>query len=295
MADTTQTTTTTGDAGAASAAAGAGSAGTTGADTSGQATGTPGGTSGAGAAGADGGSSASSTTWDVGTWDGKPESVHESYRPFYERVSKTYEEKLKERETELAQYRDVLSGIGDDPRLTAAEKKAAELEEKLNLTLKEQESGKLTHAEATKKVEALQAQLDKMTETIAQKEAQAFKDRHKDIVSDPAKRQELVTLLDEGWDEEAAAALVGRSSKVRERAFELVKEHGLSGTGHRLAVKTAISELTTDDISSPAALLTSGARGTVAPVRSSERNVRNLSRDAARTEAARLALVSSKR
>jgi hypothetical protein len=143
---------------------------------------------------------------------------------------------------------------------------------------------------------ALSKEMEAHYEAAAKTYADGYKERHKDIIADPVKRTELVSLLDQGWDDEAAAQLVGTSSQLRERALALVAEHGLKGTGHRLAVQQAKAELgRKGNESSTSALLTAGARGTVNPSHKPANDIRGLSRDDARHEAARLALVHSKR
>lgn len=249
------------------------------------------GTGASSVAGADGGSN----TWDAGTWDGKPETIHASYRPFYDRVNKDWESKHKEVADDLQVYKDLIAGIGEDPRVTTAQSELAELKAKYEATTKEYEGHKLTSTQADKKLAEIEKAYNALLDNQAQTAAKAFYEKHKEIVTDPAKKQELIALMDDGWDEEAAAQLVGKNSTIRDRAIAIVTEHQLRGSGHRLAVSQAIAELTNQQISSPGALLTSGANGTVSPVRSSERSVRTLSRDDARNEAARIALVHSRR
>lgn len=287
MADTTNNTAAPPAADTGAGSSGAGTTVDTGASSTAGASGTPG-------SGSDGGST-SSQPWDVSAWDGKPESIHETYRPFYERVSKDYEERIKATSDELGQYKDLVAGIGDDPRVAQAERKASEFEAKIAEIQKAYDNDKLTHTQAQAKIDELQKAHDALLDTIAKQQADAFREKHKDIVADPVKREELLGLMDEGWDEEAAATLVGKSSKVRERAVQIVWEHRLTGSGHRLAVSQAMTELGQSEISSPGALLTNGANGKIAPMRTETRSVRNLSRDAARTEAARLALVPRSR
>jgi hypothetical protein len=273
------TTTTTIDTGASGAD-------TTSSDTSSGSAGTP---TGGTAAATD-----TSPVWDVGTWDGKPESVHDTYKPFDERVNKDWESRYKTVEDDAKLYKDIVTGLGDDPRITEAQTKLEELQKKYEAVEAAQESGKLTHQQALDKATKLEAAYNTLLDQQAQKAVETFKEKHKALLGDAAKKQELLGLMDDGWDEEAAAMLVGKTSQVREKAIAIITEHQLRGSGHRLAVTQALSELNPANKSAPGALLTSGANGTVSPVRTSDRNIRSLPRENARLEAARLALVSSK-
>lgn len=276
-------TTTSGAEGGASVSNGGSSTGTTDSTTG----------SGSGA-GVSGGGSSGPQSWDVNSWDGKPESVHETYKPFYERVNKEWESRYQSVESDAQLYKDIVAGLGDDPRLTETQAKLSELQAKYDAVAAEQESGKLTYKQAIEKAEKLESAYNTLLDQQAKQAVESFKEKHKGILGDASKRQELLNLMDEGWDEEAAAMLVGKTSQVRERAIAIITEHSLRGSGHRLAVSQAMSEQNPTNISAPGALLTAGANGTVNPVRTSDRNIRTLPRENARMEAARLALVSSK-
>ena len=253
---------------------------------------------GAGSSSGSGGSvdyqQSAGTDWDVGAWDGNADSVHASYKPFYERVNSDWEARHKSTSDDLNIYRDIVSGLGEDPRMGENQAKFDALQKKYDALNAEWESGRLGSKQATDRTAQLEKAYGELLDRQAAVAVTAFKEKYKDIVGEPAKRQELVNLMDEGWDEEAAAMLVGKTSQMRERAVAIVKEHQLRGSGHRLAVSQAMSELNPKNISAPGALLTAGANGTVNPVRTSDRNIRNLSRESARTEAARLALVPSR-
>lgn len=244
--------------------------------------------------GNNGGGTATGVSWDVNSWDGKPESIHETYRPFYERVNSEWESKYKAVEDDARLYKDIVTGLGDDPRVTEANTKMAELQKKYDELASQQQNGNLTQKQALEKAEKIEKAYNDLLDKQAQQAVTSFKEKHKDIVGDPVKRQELIDLIDTGWDEEAAAMLVGKTSQVRERAIAIVTEHQLRGSGHRLAVSQAIGEQSPANISAPGALLTAGANGTVNPVRTKDHNIRNSSREDARMTAARLALVSSR-
>jgi hypothetical protein len=230
----------------------------------------------------------------VNSWDGKAESVHDTYKPFYERVNKEWESRYKTVEEDAKLYKDIVTGLGDDPRIEESQTKLDELQKKYEAIEAAQESGKLTYQQALDKSEKLEKAYNTLLDRQAKVAVDAFKEKHKAILGDAAKRQELLSLMDEGWDEEAAASLVGKTSQVRERAIAIITEHQLRGSGHRLAVSQAVAEQNPSNFSAPGALLTAGASGTVNPVRTSDRNIRSLPRENARMEAARLALVSTK-
>jgi len=147
-------------------------------------------------------------------------------------------------EKELNLLRNLLDGV-EDPRVAEFEGRANDLKKSL--------------ADMQAEHEKYKAIVDKQTETQARKYAEAYKEKHSEIFDSGEKRVELSNFLQQGWDPEAAAKLVGQSNEV----VMLANELHASGTPDEVAVEHAIIKLGNAKARSPrpGARLASGAEG----------------------------------
>lgn len=184
--------------------------------------------------------------------------------------------KVDELQRELELYKLLAEGA-EDPRVADLGKKATEWEQK--------------YTQLNKQFEAMQAENDN-------KWVADFKAKHSDIFADKAKTAQLMGFINKGWDEEAAAMLVGASDELIRTATDLVKQHKLGYDGHSFAIQHAKMKLGTDvgpRKPRPAADITSGAQGQRNSSRVPGGSLRELPRHEARAEAARIALAVDNR
>lgn len=184
--------------------------------------------------------------------------------------------RVSDLERELELYKMLADGA-EDPRVNELSTKLAEVERRYN--------------DVNTRYEAQQKEADERWFTD-------FKSRHTTIFADKAKSEKLLGFVDQGWDEEAAAELVGMTDEMVRAATDLVKQHKIGLDGHVLAIqhiKLKSGAATPPRQARPAADLTSGANGQRNSSRVPGGSLRELPRHEARAEAARLALVDSKR
>lgn len=251
--------------------------------------------------------------FDLSKWDGAIETLPEDSRALAQAIVDRHVGKVKTeftaKESELAKAREEFEKTGK----ASWEKKVADLEGDLRIykALAEgsedprvQElSDRVTMAEKSavswkQKHDVLQSEQTKAQQAADQKWAIDFKERNKDMLADPARKQSFFNLCEKGgWEEEAAAQLVGQPENVVARAKAIRDELGLSFPGHVSAVKYAKMEA--GNVSAPrkprpAAEVTHGSDGQKTGGRVEGGSVREMNRSDARREAARVALKSVK-
>lgn len=184
--------------------------------------------------------------------------------------------RVEELEKELGLYKILAEGM-EDPRVNELTNKLTEWESKYN---------------------ALNAQFSTMRDDADKRWLSDYKSKHAEIFADKAKSEQLLSFVEQGWDEEAAAQLVGASSELVRMATDLVRQYKLGYDGHIFAIQHAKMKMgisTTPRTPRPAAELTSGAHGQRNPSRVQGGSLRELPRHEARAEAARLALAVDNR
>lgn len=241
--------------------------------------------------------------FDIDTWDGDEAKLDDIYAKFAKRhreiVGKEYDERISGYEQKLAGYKDIpnasaiqelrdnlklykdISEGSEDPRLKEYDARIQNL----------MASNKAT----TDKNAALEAMIEEFELDRERAHYREFAGRHKAIFSDPDKKKGLITLVESGIHEEAAAQLVSQPDSIVAEVRQLIETRGLPESSHELAVEIVLGRHgiggghSTGD--SPSAILTSGADGSYSN-RSGLKNinVRELSLDQARNSAVNSAL-----
>lgn len=243
------------------------------------------------------------TAFDAASWDGDVDALPETVRDLV-RVLATKKEKLLE-----AGYTKKFQKHADDVKTfdatkETATKEAADLRaeiEILRAIAEGQEDPRL--AEAVEKAATLTAEIERLTgESTSWKtkyEAQekqasaewvaSFNDRHKDVLADTAKKQELHGLIGYGWEPDAAVELLGATDEVKRMAEEVVRKGTIGASGHSFAVQYAKAQVgggSAPRKPRPAATVTNGANGQANPNRVGGGSIRDMSTKDARREAA---------
>lgn len=189
---------------------------------------------------------------------------------------KTERQKLEE---DLALYKALADGE-DDPRIASLTSEKDALQAELDEL-------KAKHEGVEKEYTEFKSKADDAWLTD-------YKTRHEAIFSDKAKREELLSLSKYGWEEEAAAMLVGAPKELLEMAEATVRQYNLGAEGHKFAVENAKMALGQSAPAPrkprPAAKVTAGANGAVNPTVTSNTSITNQSLKSGREAAARLAL-----
>jgi hypothetical protein len=242
---------------------------------------------------------------DPASWDGDLAKLPADVRSFVELLA---DKKYRAIEAEFASKRDELSRAQRDDAQSkpGADVRVTELEKELELYKLLAEgaedprvnelTGKLSEWET--KYKALNTQFTTMRDAADQRWLSDYKAKHSEIFADKTKTDQLLGFVEQGWDEEAAAQLVGSSSELVRMATDLVRQHKLGYDGHVFAIQHAKMKLgltTAPRAPRPAAELTSGAHGQRNPSRVQGGSLRELPRHEARAEAARLALAVDNR
>lgn len=242
---------------------------------------------------------------DPNSWDGDLAKLPADVRSFVELLAdKKYkaieaEFTAKQQELSHAQRDDAQNKPGADARVTELEKEL-ELYKLLAEGAEDPRVNELTGklSEWETKYNALNTQFTAMRDAADQRWLTDYKAKHSEIFADKAKTDQLMGFVEQGWDEEAAAQLVGASSELVRMATDLVRQHKLGYDGHVFAIQHAKMKLgltTAPRAPRPAAELTSGAHGQRNPSRVQGGSLRELPRHEARAEAARLALAVDNR
>lgn len=243
--------------------------------------------------------------FNVGAWDGDLAKLPADVRDFVEvlatRKYKAIEDEFRAKEDELFRAQQA-----QEKAAPGADAKVAELERELELYKLLAEGSedprvndltqKVTEWEG--KYNALNTQFTQMQEESDRRWLSDFKSRHSEIFSDKAKSAQLLDFIEKGWEEDAAAQLVGGSEELVRTATDLVKQYNLGFDGHAFAIQHAKMKLGMNAAPRkprPAAEITSGAQGQRNPSRVPGGSLRELPRHEARAEAARLALAVDNR
>ena len=181
-------------------------------------------------------------------------------------------ETLRKTQAEIQEERDLLRSIlggAEDPRLGQYTVE--------NERLKNEMGG------LQQEFDQFKAYVEAEVDAQAAEYAEQYKNKHAHIFKSENKRAQLGTLLDSGWDPDAAARLVGQNGKTIEIADAL----RLKGTPSEVAVEHALMKAgKRKRAPRPAAQLTSGAenRNNPASVRGAQaaRNPREARLNAAR-------------
>lgn len=243
--------------------------------------------------------------FNVGAWDGDLAKLPADVRDFVEvlatRKYKAIEDEFRAKEDELFRAQQA-----QEKAAPGADAKVAELERELELYKLLAEGSedprvndltqKVTEWEG--KYNALNTQFTQMQEESDRRWLSDFKSRHSEIFSDKTKSAQLLDFIEKGWEEDAAAQLVGGSEELVRTATDLVKQYNLGFDGHAFAIQHAKMKLGMNAAPRkprPAAEITSGAQGQRNPSRVPGGSLRELPRHEARAEAARLALAVDNR
>lgn len=246
-----------------------------------------------------------SAAFDLNAWDGDIQKLPADVRDFVDVLAKrkysSIEAEFQAKQAELARAQKA-----EAQNKPGAEDRVAELEKELELYKLLAEGAEdprvpeLTTkvSEWESKYKALDSRFKTMQEEADTRWVSDFKAKHSEIFADKQKGQQLLSFIEQGWDEEAAAQLVGASEEIVRLATDLVRQHKLGHEGHVFAIQHAKMKLGVDlpaRKARPAADLTSGATGQRNPSRVPGGSLRELPRHEARAEAARLALAVDNR
>lgn len=243
--------------------------------------------------------------FDVSNWDGDTGKLPADVRSFVELLAdKKYraieaEFTSKQQELSRAQKDDAQNKPGADARVEELQKEL-ELYKLLAEGAEDPRVNELTGkiSEWETKYNALNSQFMAMRDDADKRWFSDYKAKYSDIFADKTKTDQLLGFVEQGWDEEAAAQLVGASSELVRSAADLVKQYKLGYDGHVFAIQHAKMKLglnAAPRAPRPAAELTSGAHGQRNPSRVQGGSLRELPRHEARAEAARLALAVDNR
>lgn len=243
--------------------------------------------------------------FDASNWDGDLEKLPADVRSFVELLAnKKYqaieaEFTAKQQELSRAQSDEVQNKPGADARVEDLQKEL-ELYKLLAEGAEDPRVDELTAklSEWETKYNALNTQFTTMRDDADKRWLSDYKAKHSEIFADKAKTDQLLGFVEQGWDEEAAAQLVGASSELVRMATDLVQQYKLGYDGHVFAIQHAKMKLglnAAPRAPRPAAELTSGAHGQRNPSRVQGGSLRELPRHEARAEAARLALAVDNR
>jgi len=246
-----------------------------------------------------------SSGFDVGSWDGDISKLPADVRDFVDVLSRkkfsAIESEFKQKEAELtrAQKAQAQAAPGADARVADLEREL-ELYKMLAEGAEDPRVNDLSTklADVERRYNDVNARYEAQQKEADERWFTDFKTRHSTIFSDKAKSEKLLGYVDQGWDEEAAAELVGLPDNLVQEAANLVRQHKIGLDGHVLAiqhVKMKSGASAPPRQARPAADLTSGANGQRNSSRVPGGSLRELPRHEARAEAARLALVDSKR
>lgn len=243
--------------------------------------------------------------FDVGSWDGDISKLPTDVRDFVDVLARKkfseIESEFQRKEAELsrAQKAEAQGKAGADERVTQLEKdlelykllaegaedpRVNELSQKLT----DMES---KYADVNRRYESMQKDAD-------ERWLNDFKSKHSDVFADKAKTDKMLSYIDAGWDEDAAAQLVSLTPEIAKAAADLIRQHKIPVDGHVLAIQHAKMQagaVTAPRQPRPAAQITAGANGQRNSSRVPGGSLRELPRHEARQEAARLALVDSRR
>lgn len=209
------------------------------------------------------------TDFDPGAWDGNIEALPESLRQpvgfLHKQLESGYTKKFQDLseqrkafEVEQAKYKDFdakrrevleerdllrsILGGAEDPRVSQFSTENESLKEKMGMLQSEYDNFK----------SFVEADIDAQAEQYAEQ----YKQRNAHIFKSDEKRARLGNLLEQGWDPDAAARLIGQSEKT----IEIANALRLKGTPGEVAVEHALLKAGKSKRNPrPAAQLTSGA------------------------------------
>lgn len=243
--------------------------------------------------------------FDVGSWDGDISKLPPDVRDFVDVLSRKkfseIEAEFQRKEAELtrAEKAQAQRAPGADARVAQLEKdlelykllaegaedpRVNELSQKLS----DMES---KYADVNRRYESMQKDAD-------ERWLNDFKTKHSEVFADKAKTEKMLGFIDAGWDEDAAAQLVSLTPEIAKAAADLIRQHKIPVDGHVLAIQHAKMQagvVAAPRQPRPAAQITAGANGQRNSSRVQGGSLRELPRHEARQEAARLALVDSRR
>lgn len=198
-------------------------------------------------------------------------------RKTFEDGKSTHDQRVNDLEAELRLYKALADGE-PDPRIKDSEQKLSERDKQIATLTAERDELKQRHESFVKEQDA--------------RWLSDYKERHKDIFVDEGKKADLKALVDYGWEEEAAAELVGATDELKKLAEQVVRDNQLGLPQHKLAITLAKQQLGIAPASRqprPAAQITSGAKGQVNPSRVPGGTLAVLPLNKAVQEAAKLA------
>ena len=239
-------------------------------------------------------------SWD-GNLDSLPEHLHGPVSFLHRQLESGYTKKFQSLADERKAFEAAQAGAGNGSNEWAEEKEALSQELDLYKRLMGGEEdpriaewqgkhGELetTHNGLRKEFDSYRAAVEADIEKDAEEYATRFRERHTEIFDDDTKRVEFIQIMENGWDPEEAAKLVGQTPRLLGLATKLKSQ----GADPSLAIEHAMLKLgeLTNRKPRPAATMTSGAESSNNP-ESIQKNIThtNSSREA-RSMAAREAM-----